>query len=52
MFYVKKIKKPVKVYQFMFWATEAEKDALEKAWDKVVQEKWNDIEEHLLINKE
>lgn len=47
MFFVKKIKKPAKTYKFMFWATENEKEMIDKAWDKVVQAKWENAEDDL-----
>lgn len=40
-FWYKKQKSP-KRYTFMFWATPKEKRILDRAWDKIVQTKWDD----------
>ena len=50
MFFVKKNKKEPKSYKFMFWATEEEKKALDTAWDKVVQAKWENAEDILFAD--
>lgn len=46
-FCIKRTKKPRK-YLFTFWATKAEQVDLEQAWDKVVQLKWEGVENTLL----
>ena len=51
MFFVKKIKKPAKTYKFMFWATEKVQEVIDKAWDKIVQAKWENAEDVLLAEE-
>lgn len=46
-FCVKRTKKPRK-YLFTFWATESEQEGLEKAWDHVIQLKWDGVESVLM----
>ena len=49
MFCMNRGRKPKK-FTFAFWATKAEQESLEEAWDKVLKFKWSDVDE--LLEKE